>query len=322
MKKTAYSLRFLALLLTCFLLWGCAGPEGSSGGSSLSTTPSGDVPSTVPAEKLASQESESVEAFGLSFYSGAGFNPYNCTKLANRAIMSLLYQRLFIVTTAYGVEKDLCRDYTCSDDLMTYTITLNNATFVSGETVTANDVVASIQAARGSDVYGSRFYHVSSIEATDPYTLVITLSTPCENLPMLLDVPIVRASDVDAERPMGSGPYAMRGFGTDLRLERRLDWSGSCAISAKNIPLYAATSTTEVRDSFEFGYTAVSYTDPGFASYVDYRCDYELYDCPTGIMLYLGCNLNYGLFSDPDIRAALTFAIDRNGLLAARAKPL
>lgn len=319
MKRTSYFLRLWALCLALLLLSGCAGPEGSGTAASTVTVPQDTVPATSSAETTepsVTASSADSGSFGLSYYPDAGFNPFSCTKLANRAIMSLVYQRLFIVTDSYEAEPELCREYSFSDDLRTCTITLNSATFSNGEALTAEDVVASIQAAQDSDVYGTRFFHMASIQATGASTLTITMDTPYEMLPMLLDVPIVRAEEVDSSSPIGSGPYMLQSSGSSMSLKLRSDWAGSLPVSQDAIPLYAATSTTQIRDSFEFGYTDVSYTDPGSASYVDYRCDYELYDCPTGIMLYLACNSNSGVFADKSLRAALTYAIDRDALLA------
>jgi peptide/nickel transport system substrate-binding protein len=58
------------------------------------------------------------------------------------------------------------------------------------------------------------------------------------------------------------------------------------------------------------------YTDPCSDTYADYRCDYELWDCENGGFLYLGCNTASPVFSRPNIRAALTYAIDRDTLVA------
>ena len=48
---------------------------------------------------------------------------------------------------------------------------------------------------------------------------------------------------------------------------------------------------------------------------MDYRCDYELWDCENGIFLYLGCQTEKGLFANETLRKALTYAIDRDLLV-------
>lgn len=318
MRRTYRALGLSALVLALVLaLSACSGPEGqtptvpSAGDTSEASAP---VETTAP-ETAPLADAPAGTSVGLSYYPDGGFNPFTCTKLANRAIMSLLYQRLFVVTADYQAEPELCAQWSHSDDMRTWTFQLAEASFTDGTAVTAADVKASLEAARDSTVYGSRFFHVAEITAEGTDTVVMTMDTPYELTPMLLDVPIVRAKDVAEERPMGSGPYALQGSGDNMTLVRKAGWVGRCLLNQKTVPLYAASSTAEVRDSFEFGGTSMAYTDPGSASYVDYRCDYELYDCPTGIMLYLACNTNTGLFADREVREALTYAIDRDALV-------
>jgi ABC-type transport system substrate-binding protein len=99
-----------------------------------------------------------------------------------------------------------------------------------------------------------------------------------------------------------------------LWLQRRTDWwcKAELPITAKSIPLIAAQSTTQIRDNFEFAGLSLVCADPGSDRYADFRCDYELWDCENGIFLYLACNMESEVFSLPEVRAALTFAIDRD----------
>lgn len=322
MKKTSPLLRLGAALLCLFLLTGCAGPDGISGAhrpqpEDTEATASPRETTPLQTESSSNGTPSSETSFGLAYYPDGGFNPFTCTKLANRAIMSLLYQRLFVVGSDYSIQTDLVRSYEFSSDLRSLTMILDHVTFTDGTALTSQDVVASLQAAAGEgSVYGSRFFHVTDFEATDTYTVTVYTDTPYEMLPMLLDVPIVRAADVATAQPMGSGPYALRGTGEAMHLERKLGYSGPIALSQKSITLYTADSTTEIRDDFEFRSINLSYTDPGSASYVDYRSDCELYEVPAGILLYLGCNCEAGLFADETVRAALTYAINRDDLLS------
>ncbi len=320
MKKSSSLLRLGALILCLALLAGCAGPDGISGAyrpQPGDTEATASPRETTPRQTESSDAPSSENSFGLAYYPDGGFNPFTCTKLANRAIMSLLYQRLFVVGSDYTVKTDLVKSYEFSSDLRSLTMTLDHVTFTDGTALTSQDVVASLKAAAGEgSIYGSRFFHVTDFEATDAYTVTVYTDTPYEMLPMLLDVPIVRTADVAAAQPMGSGPYALRGTGEAMHLERKLGYSGPITLSPKSITLYTATSTTEIRDDFEFRSINLSYTDPGSASYVDYRSDCELYEVPAGILLYLGCNCESGLFTDETVRAALTYAIDRDVLLS------
>ncbi len=307
MPKKTLAAWSLVLCLCLGMLQGCTQDARES------------APTTEPTQSASpSDPSENPRAlaFGLSYQADAGLNPYTCTRLVNRSILSLLYQGLFAVTSQYRAEPVLCQSYRASEDLKTYTFTLVPATFSDGSALTAQDAAASLQAAMGSPVYGNRLQHVTSVAAAEDGSLVVILDTAYENLPLLLDIPIVRAQDVEAEQPLGTGPYALSGQGGSLRLQRRGDWWSEypAAVEFDSIVLSEARSPSDIRDQFEFGETDVVCADPGSSSYVEYRCDYELWDCATGILLYLGCNRGGGVFASGSIRAALTHAVDRSSL--------
>ncbi len=299
---------WIALILVACLLVGCTTP-----GQPKPTEP--EEQPTRPDGSWLEQNQERAEEFGLCYQSDGGFNPYTTTRLTNRTLMSLMYQGLFTVTSEYRVEPVLCKTYRHTDDLKTYVFTLEAATFSDGTPLDSADVVASLEAARDSAVYGSRLLYVDDISATGNREVTITLDTAYEKLPLLLDIPIVRAEDVAATIPLGTGPYVLR-QGGDSRLVRRTDWWSDYVpvVSFDVIPLTDTKDPSGIRDAFEFGRTDLVCADPGANSYVEYRCDYELWECSTGIMLFLACNSESGLFSNGNVRSALTYGIDREAL--------
>lgn len=299
--------RILSIFLGISLLLSACGQKPDAPTESDETQPPA-VQSTVP---------DRAEAFGLAYDPAAGFNPYSCTTLINRTVVSLLYQGLFSVTSGYQAEPVLCKTFTVSLDEKTYTFTLENARFSSGIALTAEDVAASLRAARNSAVYGDRLKHVTEISAQEDGSLVLTLDTPYENLPLLLDIPIVPADETGEALPHGTGPYRIAGGEDNLRLERVENWWSDYppAIDFDTLYLNAAASPSEVRNEFEFGNTDLVCADPSAKTYVPFRCDYELWDCATGILLYLGCNRGAGPFANGSVRAALTHAVKRENLI-------
>lgn len=299
----------LALLLILALLTGCAAP-GSEPSDTGTTHQAGEIISDTVANTAAS----SVSPFGLAYQSKYGLNPYQCTDLSNRTIFSLLYNGLFTVTSSFAVEPVLCDYYSVSADQMTYTITLlENACFTDGTPLRAADVVASYEAARDSAVYGSRLMYIFSVTALDDRTVQFQLGTPYENLPMLLDIPIVAAISVHDICPMGTGPYyAATEDGKTVLLPNPHWWQEySAAVTVSSITLVETDSPASIRDDFEYGATGVVCTDPNSSAYADYHCDYELWNCSTTIMDFIGFNFHRGLFSDPGLRAAFTYLVDR-----------
>ena len=129
--------KILALLLTLAILLmaagcGAATPDAQGG------TQEGDIIS----DAIDTSEKSEVSTFGLSYAPAYGLNPYECTDLANRTIISLLYESLFTVTSNFSVEPVLCDTYTVSEDQTTYTFTLlDGVYFADGSELTALDVV-------------------------------------------------------------------------------------------------------------------------------------------------------------------------------------
>lgn len=313
MKKIALLLALTLVLTAC--------------ASQKAYVPTGDgladvtQPATVPTEPgvtapggLNSSEAE----FTLAYYPEEGFNPYDCLNINNRMLFSLLYQSLFITDSEYHVEPQLCRSFTVSEDLTTYVFTLEKATFSDGTELTAVDVVQSLKQAEDSDYYEGRFRHIDSISEIEGNRVRITTELPMENLPLLLDIPIVKYGQTESLTPDGTGPYALEDTAEGLTLRRRDSWWCDAAVplTAKSVKLMVGQDPTQIRDEFEFGSLGVSTADPGSASYAAYRCDYELWDAETGIFLYLGCNLGSKVFSQSQVRVALSYAIDRSALLA------
>lgn len=302
--------RILALLLTacllCSLLVGCGVEE-------VPYAPTGDALDQGGAPVVPSPPEGQV--LTLTYYPDLSMNPYTCVNYTNRVVFSLLYQGLFSVDRDYQVEPVLCQSYRISADGKTYTFRLARAWFPDGTAITAGDVVESLKAARRGAYYSGRFQHILSISEQEG-AVVITLDVPCENLPMLLDIPIVKADQINAEFPIGTGPYFIEEQNGTKQLRRQAAWwtEANCVASAATIPLIEASSINQIRDSFEFGSLDLVCADPGNEAYADYRCDYEVWNCDSGILLYLVCHTDSWLFSDPTLRRALTHAIDRDML--------
>ena len=317
MKKIAL---LLSLVLALSAFAGCASEKAyvPTGDGLADVTRPTEVP-TEPAVTAPGGLHTTENTFTLAYYPKEGFNPYDCLNINNRMLFSLLYQGLFATNSAYEVEPMLCKSFTVNEDLDTYVFTLEQATFADGTEITATDVVESLKEAKDSDYYGGRFQYIKRMEEIEGNRVRITTSVPMENLPILLDIPIVKQGQTEDSKPVGTGPYVLQDAAEGLELVLREDWwcKAELPMTADRIPLMKGENPTQIRDEFEFGDLGVSTADPGAASYAAYRCDYELWDAESGIFLYLGCNIRSKVFSQAPIRTALSYAIDRAGLLAS-----
>ena len=306
MKKSIAGILLVCLALG--MLSGCqAGPSQEPTGNGLFQPTTANRPTRpVTVEQVLT----------LAYDPDSSLNPYTATDLNNRLLFSLMYQGLFAVDSSYNVHPILCKRYTVSRDMRAYTFYLEEATFADGTLLSAQDVVESLKTACTSPVYQGRFSQITGISVVEDGGVQVTLAIPYENLPLLLDVPIVPASQVKQDHPNGTGPYCWEESISGPRLLRRSNWwcRASLAATASAITLLEVDAPTTVRDDFEFGNVGLVCTDPGVDTYVDYRCDYELWDCENGIFLYLACNKKSKVFGNAQVRAALTYAIDRDQL--------
>ena len=310
--------KYISILLCLVMLLGLVGCAQETEEPYI---PTGDALSyaddyTGPA---ATEPQEEPQKLTLAYYADASMNPYASNNFTNRALFPLIYQSLFVVDRNYNVYPMLCSRYTVTRDMKRYDFYIDeNATFSDGTRLTAQDVVASLNAADNSSMYSGRFRHVRSISLTEDGAVRVSLYNANENLPLLLDIPIVKELEVEAEHPLGTGPYVWGGTPITPRLMRNNRWwcrSTDLLITAESIQLMAGESPAHIRDQFEFEDVGLVCADPGSDSYADYRCDYELWECETGIFVYLAANRDSEVFGSKTMRQALTFAIDRDLLV-------
>ena len=304
----------LLLCLSCLLFAGCGSSEDAY-------IPTGDALEygddyTGPTVE-APVEDEETE-LSLTYYKDITLHPYKCTDYTNRVLFSLIYQGLFAVNREYEVTPVLCKSFRRSEDMRIYTFYFEDATFSDGSRLEAQDVLDSLLAAKESRVYGGRFIQVEEMRISDDgQGVTVKLHAAYENFPILLDVPILKSEELESEHPLGTGPYAFYSSGSTTSLERRDNWwcQADLLVTAESISLIEAESINQIRDNFQFGGLDVVCADPGSDNYADYRCDLELWNCENGIFLYLTCGAYSKVFDKPELRAALTYAIDREMLV-------
>lgn len=301
---------FLCIALAFGLFAGCAEEK-------TPYIPTGDALDGSNAATKPTDPENTEQTLSLVYDPTESLNPYSCVDHTNRVLFSLVYQGLFAVDRNYEIYPILCDTYNVSADMKTYTFYLADALFSDGTPITAADVTASLNAAKGSPWYGGRLQHARSITAYGE-AVVIELSTPMENLPILLDIPVVKASEVVALKPLGSGPYRLDISSQGAYLRRQAAWwcDAQLPVAQDVITLVAGESPSQIRDAFEFHGVSLVCSDPGSDRHADFRGDYELWDSENGRFLYLVINDKSEAFADPALRRALTHAIDRETLAA------
>ena len=301
----------LMLVLSMFLsACGSKNPEHIPPTDNSALEP--DVEAT--ADSFSPVQEADDNSFGLSYMPQYGLNPYTCNATINRALFSLLYESLFVVNADFTASPVLCKSFESSANGTFYRFRLlENARFSDGTPLTAEDVKASLFAAKKSSLYAERLEHITSIYVPEDGSLEITLSTAYENFALMLDVPVLKAATVEETNPTGTGPYRLQG----QALVRNPHWWREThgVLSCDRIPLSTAQESNDLRNQFEFGTTDLVYCDPNSTAAVGYRCDYEVWESPTTVMHYLGFNLYSGWFIEEEFRSAVTYAIDRDAFV-------
>ena len=151
-----------------------------------------------------------------------------------------MYEQLFAFNEAFGIEPMLAESYEINAEGTVYTIYLRKGVpFHNGKEMTAEDVIASLNrwgvvSSRGA----TSFKYITSIDAPDPYTVVITLDEPFAPLLAFLAFQNTAASILPKElaekypttplaEHIGTGPYKFVHWLPDycIRLERFDDYA-------------------------------------------------------------------------------------------------
>lgn len=205
--------RALLLLVVAAML-----PVSLYGCSDQSATNTGDTdPSASPS--ASAQSGESSNPVGSSVTVGIAqdldsLDPHANNTAGTREVLFNIFEGLMKASPDGGVEPAVASDYVVSEDGLTYTFTLREGVkFHNGETVTAEDVVYSLERCAGSENDGvaliSAFSNVTSITAPDESHVVLTLaeaSLEFINSMAAYIIPAGSGSTI-ASNPIGTGPF-------------------------------------------------------------------------------------------------------------------
>ncbi len=139
------------------------------------------------------------------------------------SVYDMVYESLVYIDDDYIPQGQLAQSWEASSNGKTWTFYLRPGVFFSdGTPLTATDVVASAQyiLQRANDenttdsgFYSNLKYYIASISAKDDSTVIVkTTKRPCYGLLYAMTFPVVKASEVDVDNPLGTGPYMFNTF--------------------------------------------------------------------------------------------------------------
>lgn len=301
-----------ALILALSLLVGCAQIDEAE--EPLFPTEEDAAPeivSTLPA------------AFSLPYLEGQPLNPLTCPDGMQQVVSSLLYEGLFRLDAQFEPQPLLCAAYTYDTETLTYTLTLrSDAVFSDGSPLTAADVKASLNAAKGSERYAARLTDVKSVSAGDG-TVTLTLSRANSALPALLDIPILKSGTEKSDIPTGTGPYLYDESSGPCLLASQNWWQGG-AQPVERIPLTETADQEAMLYRFNSRDVQLIAVDLTGTEPVTVSGNVGSVDADTAVFQYIGLNTAVEPLNDAAFRRCLSLGIHRealvSGLLSGHAK--
>ena len=251
-------------------------------------------------------------------------NPLLALERDFQSLHSLIYESLITLDDSYHPQPNLALSWSTNDGI-TWTFTLrDDAVFSDGTPLDAYDVAATVNeiirlakddTAENKGVYASMRYTVSKAQANDAKTVVITSSRPYYGFLYAMTFPVLKQEEVQAEYPVGSGPYRAVSFspGNFLYLSANEYWRGEEPFVSEINAFFFATNK-ELTNAYEYNrvdaiitrsVTTAQYRTGVTALNMDYR---------TRQLEVLLFNLKAYELEDVRVRKAIRYAIDPDAL--------
>ena len=251
-------------------------------------------------------------------------NPLLALERDFQSLHSLMYESLITLDDNYEPQPCLALTWK-TNDCITWTFNLrDDAYFSDGTPMDAYDVAATVNeiirlakddTAENRGVYASMRYTVSKAVANDAKTVVITSTRPYYGFLFAMTFPVLKQEEVQADYPVGTGPYRAVQFSPANFLYLSLNdyWWGE-APNVKEINAFFYATNRELTSAYEYNrvdaiitrsVTTAQYRGGVSALNMDYR---------TRQLEVLLLNLKAYELEDIKVRKAIRYALDPDAL--------
>ncbi|HEV2529341.1 MAG TPA: ABC transporter substrate-binding protein [Thermomicrobiales bacterium] len=213
-----------------------------------------------------------------------------------------------------------------SDDGLTYTVKLREGiTFQNGDAFSSADVKYTmdwIKDPANASISAGSFENVTSVEAPDPTTVVITLSAPNAAFNALIGSTLILPSAYHAEvgqaayaqKPMGTGPFMVNSFDPAARvlLDAYPDhFRGRALVDQFQLDVVPeAAIRAEALENGESDHSVWTLT-PEDANRLEQDPNFTTYTTLNFAVTHFPLNNQHPILSDVNVRKAMMYAIDR-----------
>ena len=294
-----------AALCMAIMLCGCSSGE---------PTPEKDAAEAGGAQSSVSEPigAYADDVFSLNYDASATLNPFTGTSGTNLALAPLMYEGLFAVNSQFGYDNVLCQSISSSDGVSFRLEIKSGVKMHDGGELTAEDAAASINQARVSGKYSARLAIIAAAYTIDG-SLYIELTRPNYSLPLLLDIPIVRAGTEKSDVPVGTGPYSCFNGGDYVCLRAFDGYRDRESAPLERIYLRQYEGD-ELISAFESGLIDLVSSSKADINYLEFGGNTEMRYADTTNLFFLGVNRSCAFLGDKSRRILLSSCIDRSGL--------
>lgn len=226
------------------------------------------------------------------------------------------------------VKNAMAKSYEVSQDGLTYTFHLRDASWSDGEPVKAQDFVNGIERLMNPSTQSNYSYLadcIKDVKQTDDKTVVIELkekSTYFLNELCMVNFSPVREDIIKKEgssfavRPstnVYNGPFVVSAWkkGRKIVLEKNENYYNSAAIAIERVEIVSVSSIEEAYKMYQSG--DIDFMEVNQASYLNEGQTYDVdYD---GGVEYLAFNFNNKYLQNENLRLAISYAINRSEIL-------
>ncbi|MBR6522103.1 MAG: ABC transporter substrate-binding protein [Oscillospiraceae bacterium] len=223
-----------------------------------------------------------------------------------------MYESLFEVNADFSYVKALCDTFSTEDGKVYRFYVKKGVKFHDGSELTAADVAYSLELARVSDNYASRLSIITAAYVLEDIVFV-ELNRVNFNLPLLLDVPIVKNNSGKESVPVGTGPYVFNDAGEYIYLKAFSEHRDFQKLPAERIYLKEYEGGS-LLTAFDSGLIDLVTTSKADINYLEYSGNTELRHKDTTVLYFLGINRRNAFLGDKNRRQLFSSFIDREML--------
>jgi peptide/nickel transport system substrate-binding protein len=243
-------------------------------------------------------------------------DPRYATDAASERVNRLIYRPLVDFDAHFRPVPALA-NWQCPDALhCRFTLGTERREFHDGTRLTALDVVATYRSllTLKNSPHTAEFANIAEVAAADENTVDFTLKAPDAQFPARLIVGILPAALIEgnhdfARHPVGSGPLRFVEWNRVLRLERLSDRQRIVLEEVRDPTVRVLKMLRHEADLVQGD------LPPELVAYLRSQSGVQVQEVPGANYSYLGFNLQDPLLRDPQVRRAVTLAIDRDAIV-------